>query len=135
MYMEVGFMLYVKQSSSVTALTQNNIVKSQTILEKLPGGAIMYVKFHKFGRIVYVKFEATGIVSSKLHVLNMVCPSEFVPIDDIFVSAFQRTAGNNYESFYGGVVYEIHADGDIKINCENTDYLERNACTSYVSMY
>ena len=49
MYMEVVFMLYVKQSASVTALTQNNHVRSQTIRETLPGGAIMYVKFHKFG--------------------------------------------------------------------------------------
>ncbi len=133
--MEVVFMLYVKQSASVTALTQNNHVRSQTIRETLPGGAIMYVKFHKFGRVVYVKFEATGIVSNKTHNLTTICPSEFVPIDDIFVSAFQRTASNNYQSFYGGVVYEIQVDGAIKINCENTDFLERNACTSYVSMY
>lgn len=128
-------MLYVKQSASVTALTQNNHVRSQTIRETLPGGAIMYVKFHKFGRVVYVKFEATGIVSNKTHNLTTICPSEFVPIDDIFVSAFQRTASNNYQSFYGGVVYEIQVDGAIKINCETTDFLERNACTSYVSMY
>lgn len=135
MYMEVGFMIFVKQSSSVTALTPKLIVKSQIIQERLPGGAIMYVKLYKFGRIVYVKFEATGIVSNKIHDLNTVCPSEFVPIDDIFVSAFQRTAGNNYQSFYGGVVYEIQANGVIKINCENTDYLERHACTSYISKY
>ena len=128
-------MLYVKQSSSVTALTQKNSVKTQIIQETLPGGAIMYVKFHKFGRMVYVKFEATGIVSNKTHKLNTVCPSELVPIDDIFVSAFQRTAGNNYQSFYGGVVYEIQADGDIMINCENTEFLERYACVSYISMY
>lgn len=128
-------MLFVKQSSSVTALTPKLIVKSQIIQEILPGGAIMYVKFHKFGRVVYVKFEATGIVSNKRHKLNTVCPSEFVPIDDIFVSAFQRTAGNNYQSFYGGVVYEIQADGAIRINCENTDFLERYACKSYISMY
>lgn len=95
----------------------------------------MYVKLYKFGRIVYVKFEATGIVSNKTHKLYNVCPFEFVPIDDIFVSAFQRTAGNNYQSFYGGVVYEIQADGNIMINCENTDYLERYACTSYISKY
>lgn len=136
MYMEVGFMLYVKQSSSsATALTQNNNFKTQTIKETLPGGAIMYVKLYKFGRIAYVQFEATGIVSNKTHKLYNVCPFEFVPIDDIFVSAFQRTAGNNYQSFYGGVVYEIQADGDIRINCENTDYLERYACTSYISKY
>lgn len=135
MYMEVGFLLFVKQSSSVTALTQNNRVKTQIIRETLPGGAIMYVKFHKFGRVVYVKFEATGTVSNKIHYLNTVCPSEFVPIDDILVSAFQRNAGNNYQSFYGGVVYEIQADGNIMINCENTDYLERHACTSYISKY
>lgn len=128
-------MLFVKESSSVTALTQNNNVKSQTIREALPGGAIMYVKFHKFGRVVYVKFEATGIVSTKIHTLNTICPSEFSPIDDIFVAAFQRTASNNYQSFYGGVVYEMQADGNIIINCENTDYLERNACTSYISKY
>lgn len=134
--MEAGFMIFVKQSSSsATALTQNNNVKSQIIQEALPGGAIMYVKFYKFGRVVYVKFEATGVVSTRVTVLNTVCPSEFVPIDDIFVSAFQRTAGNNYQSFYGGVVYEIQSDGDIRMNCENTDYLERYACTSYVSKY
>lgn len=41
MYMEVGFMIFVKQSSSsVTALTQNNNFKTQTIKETLPGGAI-----------------------------------------------------------------------------------------------
>lgn len=134
--MEVGFMIFVKQSlSSATALTQNNIPKTQIIRETLPGGAIMYVNFHKFGSVVYVKFEATGIVSNKIHNLNTVCPSEFVPIDDIFVSAFQRTGGNNYQSFYGGVVYQIQSDGVIRINCENTEYLERNACTSYISMY
>lgn len=136
MYMEVDFMIVVKQSSSsATALTQNNNFKTQTIKETLPGGAIMYVKLYKFGRIVYVKFEATGIVSNKTHKLYNVCPFEFVPIDDIFVSAFQRTAGNNYQSFYGGVVYEIQADGNIMINCENTDYLERHACTSYIRKY
>lgn len=135
MYMEVGFMIFVKQSSGVTALTQNNSVKAQIIRETLPGGAIMYVKFHKFGRVVYVKFEATGIVSNKIHELNTICPREFVPIDDVFVSAFQRTAGNNYQSFYGGVVYQVQADGAIRINCENTDYLERYACVSYISMY
>lgn len=134
--MEVGFMIFVKQSSSsATALTQNNNFKTQTIKETLPGGAIMYVKLHKFGRIVYVKFEATGKVSNKTHKLYNGCPFEFVPIDDIFVSAFQRTAGDNSQSFYGGVVYQIQADGAIIINCENTDYLERYACTSYISKY
>lgn len=33
--------------------------------------------------VVYVKFEATGIVSNKIYELNTVCLSEFVPIDDI----------------------------------------------------
>lgn len=129
-------MIFVKQSSSsATALTQNNNFKTQTIKETLPGGAMMYVKFHKFARVVYVKFEATGIVSNKTHKLNTVCPSEFIPIDDVFVPTFQRTASNNYQSFYGGVMYQLQAHGRIIINCENTDFLERHACTSYISMH
>lgn len=125
-------MLYVKQSSGISSVTWNK-VETASVSFDLQGTAVLKISFDKIGRIACAKFEATGTVTDKTPTINVKIPNGFAPIHDVFSSAFQRTAGNNYETYYSGCVYQLHENGSISFNCADGSALERNANVCYIT--
>lgn len=82
---------------------------------------------------MFAKFEATGTVTNKVPSIPTKIQTGFEPLLDIFISVHQRTAGNRYNTYYEGCVYQLHSSDIISFNCEDGSSLERNGNCCYIS--